>query len=516
MIKPIRPLLLLLYVAVILAIALFLLPSEFRIANLLSVRSFSVKSLFEKPQDSYADISKITGQLSEADSVIAEPVAPTIANEKIDTQKTVLDTVKAVQIPVESKYRLQFAEDDSTALNKFFMALRELSSTQLVRVLHYGDSQIEGDRISSYLRNRLQQRFGGCGVGMVPLLDVVGSRMSIAQYSDPEWQKLFAYSNGFKKSQVDSYGVMGAAFKYGESAKAFRESYFPMKIDTIRDTAQHAIYVPRKVPGALVSYAELRRGYPHDKQAQVIKLLYRNPQAPFQVAFQENFDSLEKVRIDTSSQFKVYTHRLKKDFDKLTLTFSGPSPELYAASLDCDRGVAIDNIPFRGSSGTDFTRMNSAVLGTQIKALNVRLIILQFGVNIVPYVQKDYSYYEHALYNQLKLFKQLAPDAALLVIGVSDMSRRESSAYVSYPNIEAIRDAQRKAAFRAGAAFWDTYVAMGGKNSMPSWAFAKPALAKQDFIHFTPKGAMIISEMLYKALINEYEKYRTAASAVVQ
>jgi lysophospholipase L1-like esterase len=515
MIKPLRPLLLLLYVAVFLAIALVLLPSEFRITDTLSFRSFSIKSLFEKPQDSYADISGITSQFSTADSAIAQP--PVIANEKIDTQKTVLDTVRAVSLPVESKYRLQFPEGDSTVLNKFFMALREQSSTQLIRVLHYGDSQIEGDRISSYLRNRLQQRFGGCGVGLVPLLDVVGSRMSIAQYSDPEWQKLFAYSNGFKKTQVDSYGVMGAAFRYSAPAKSVKESYFAMKIDTIRDTSQHAIYVPRKRPGVLVSYAELRRGYPRDKQAQVIKLLYRNPEAPFQVAFQENFDSLQQVRIDTSSQFKVYTHRLRKDFDKLTLTFNGsPGPELYAASFDCDKGVAVDNIPFRGSSGTDFTRMNAEVLGTQIKALNVRMVILQFGVNIVPYVQKDYSYYEQALYRQLKLFKELAPEASILVIGVSDMSRREGGSYVSYPNIEAIRDAQRKAAFRAGCAFWDTFVAMGGKNSMPSWAFAKPALAKQDFIHFTPKGAMIISEMLYKALINEYEKYRAKATVAVQ
>ncbi len=515
MIKPLRPLLLLIYIAVFLALAITFLPSEIRINDTLTLRSFSIKSLFEKPQDSYADISAITNQFSTADSVITKPSS--IAVEKIDTQKTVLDTIRTLNLPVESKYRLQFPEEDSTVLNKFFLALREVSSTQLIRVLHYGDSQIEGDRISSYLRNRLQQRFGGCGVGLVPLLDVVGSRMSIAQYSDPEWQKLFVYSNGFKKSQIDSYGVMGAAFKYSAPAKAAQQGYFAMKIDTIRDTSQHAIYVQRTGPGVMVSYAGLKRGYPKDKQAQVVKLLYRNPQAPFQVTFQENFDSTQRVTIDTTSQFRVFAHRLRKDFDKLTLTFSGSgSPELYAASLDCDKGIAIDNIPFRGSSGVDFTRMNPAVFGTQIKALNVRMVILQFGVNIVPYAQKDYSYYEQALYRQLRLFKELAPDASILVIGVSDMSRREGSSYVSYPNIEKIRDAQRNAAFKAGCAFWDTYVAMGGKNSMPSWAFAKPALAKQDFIHFTPKGAMIISEMLYKALINEYEKYRAAASAVVQ
>jgi lysophospholipase L1-like esterase len=514
MIKPLRPLLLLLYVAVLLSIVLALLPKEIRLNDRLTLRSFSVRSLFEKSGDNDADISKITSKFTPPDSVlIADDVsAPTV---KADTQKTVLDTVKAVSLPIEEAYRLQFAEGDSAALRKFFVALREQSGSQLVRVLHYGDSQIEGDRISSYLRNRLQQRFGGCGVGLVPLLDVVGSRLSIAQYSDPEWQKLFVYSNGYKKSQVDSYGVMGAAYRYNAPTRNFRNEFFAMKIDTIRDTAQHAVYVKRDEPGVLVSYAELRRGYPRDKQAQLVKLLYRNPQAPFRVSIRESYDSTFRTQVDTSSRFKIFSHRLRKDFDRLTLTFGGsPSPEIYAAALDCDRGVAVDNIPFRGSSGIDFTRMNPEVLGEQIRALNVRLIVLQFGVNVVPYVQNDYSWYEQSLYAQLRLLQKLAPDASFLVIGVSDMSRREGGGHVSYPNIEKIRDAQRRAAFRAGGAFWDTYVAMGGKNSMPSWVKARPALAKEDYIHFTPKGAMIISEMLYKALVNEYEKYR--AGVVVQ
>jgi len=509
MIKPLRPLLLLLYVAVFLALALTFLPSEFRISDTITLRSFSVRSLFEKPQDSYADISAITSQFSTADSVAQQPKVSPV--ERTDTQKAALDTLSALNLPVESQYRLQFPEGDSTVLNNFFTALRELSANQLIRVLHYGDSQIEGDRISSYLRNKLQQRFGGCGVGLVPLLDAVGSRISMAQYSDPEWKKLFVYSNGYKKSQANSYGVMGAVYRYSSPAKAFRESRSAMH-DTLRDSAQHRVYTPRKRPGVVVSYTELERGYPLDKQAQTVKLLYRNPQGPFQIAIRENRDSTYWTQVDTTSQFRIFTHRLKRDFNKLTLTFSGsPSPDLYAAALDCEKGVAVDNIPFRGSSGIDFTRMNRALLGIQIRALNVKMIILQFGVNVVPYEQKDYSFYEQGLYRQLKLFKEMAPNVSILVIGVSDMSRREGNSYVSYGNIEKIRDAQRKAAFQAGCAFWDTYTAMGGKNSMPSWVFAKPALAKHDFTHFTPKGAMIISEMVYKALIHEYEKFRAAS-----
>ena len=51
------------------------------------------------------------------------------------------------------------------------------------------------------------------------------------------------------------------------------------------------------------------------------------------------------------------------------------------------------------------------------------------------------------------------------------------------------------------------YKAMGGMNSMPSWVTADPPLAGADYTHFTPRGAQIISEFFYKALIIEYETY---------
>jgi len=50
---------------------------------------------------------------------------------------------------------------------------------------------------------------------------------------------------------------------------------------------------------------------------------------------------------------------------------------------------------------------------------------------------------------------------------------------------------------------------MGGKNSMPSWVFAKPALANKDFTHFTYRGATLVAEMLYKSIMSEYEKFNT-------
>ena len=69
--------------------------------------------------------------------------------------------------------RIQFPEGDPAVLHSFFEMLASKSSEEKVRVLHYGDSQIEGDRISGYVRNELQNRFGGKGPGLLPAFEVI-------------------------------------------------------------------------------------------------------------------------------------------------------------------------------------------------------------------------------------------------------------------------------------------------------------------------------------------------------
>jgi lysophospholipase L1-like esterase len=189
---------------------------------------------------------------------------------------------------------------------------------------------------------------------------------------------------------------------------------------------------------------------------------------------------------------------------KLDFSFTDPYiPVVYATALDCKKGIQVDNISMRGSSGTDFHRMDIERYAAMAKALNVRMLILQYGVNVVPYVRSDYNFYERQFYKELMLLRR-ALNVPILVIGVSDMSTKGEGRYISYPNVESIRDAQRNAAFQAGCAYWDLYEAMGGKNSMPTWVNAQPSLAEKDYTHFSARGARLIGQMISNALLREY------------
>ena len=71
----------------------------------------------------------------------------------------------------ENPDRIYLPDDDYTFFDPVFRAFeRARQEGRTVRVVHYGDSQIELDRISSNLREALQTRFGGRGTGMFPAL----------------------------------------------------------------------------------------------------------------------------------------------------------------------------------------------------------------------------------------------------------------------------------------------------------------------------------------------------------
>ena len=194
--------------------------------------------------------------------------------------------------------------------------------------------------------------------------------------------------------------------------------------------------------------------------------------------------------------------------EQLTFQFkSACSPDFYGIALDDDWGLSVDNVPLRGSAGLVFSKIDGDLLKQMYDSLNVRLLFLQFGGNVVPYLTENFSYYEKLLYRELTRLKSLVPGLQIIVIGPADMSLREKDKFVSYPNLENIRDAMRNAAFRADCAFWDMYSAMGGRNSMPSWVYAQPSLASSDFVHFNERGARVLAEMFYNAFIYDYNDY---------
>ncbi|NNJ55935.1 MAG: hypothetical protein HKP14_07375 [Bacteroidia bacterium] len=178
-------------------------------------------------------------------------------------------------------------------------------------------------------------------------------------------------------------------------------------------------------------------------------------------------------------------------------------PDIYGLAVDGNTGVAVDNFAMRVSSAIGFDKMDKSIYHQQLNDLNVRCIILQYGINVVPTIRSDYGYYKNILVKQLNSIKSAYPGVSIIVIGPSDMSRNSGGKYISYNNIPLINNAMNQAAFETGCAFWDLYAAMGGENSMSAWV--KKGLAQKDYTHFSFKGAKYVGEMLFEAILEQVQ-----------
>ncbi len=448
----------------------------------------------------------------------------------------------AIKMPELNK-RIQYKSGSSGGLTHFFKALYALENgdNQLFRILHYGDSQLEGDRISDYLRNKLQLRFGGSGPGIILPIDVSRSRVSIRQSESSDWRKYAIY--GKRRQPQGIYGIGGASFVYtgtvavkvGEDTIITKvyDSLVPQKTikplllgdtglkvkkkDTVSqeiamvpfdsakftwDTLIKNRYVSKVTESSWLRFRCAEKSYPKVRTFNKVDLLYTSADTT-RLSIEIDGQFMQKVLYPSSNAKKItlYDGLVSQE---VKLNFSGPSPIVLGVFLDGNKGIAVDNFPMRGSSGTGYEIIKSSLLSQQLRMNNVRLIVMQYGINVVPNPTSNYGFYERLFLSQLKAIKRAAPDVDILVIGPSDMSRKVGGEYVSYPNITKIRDAMRNAAFATDCAFWDLYETMGGENSMVSWVQNDPSLASKDFTHFNARGARHVGEMLYDALLSEY------------
>ena len=380
----------------------------------------------------------------------------------------------------ENPDRIYLPADDYSYLDPFFRRM-ELARRQgrTVRVIHYGDSQIEMDRISQDLREALQGRFGGTGTGLFPALGNVPSA-SISRNA----------SGGFTHFTM-----------YGDSTtqRAGHNRYGPM--------AQ----VVKLVGGGTVSLRGTRNKNAREgvKTFESVRVLYGRPSKDFKVQLQS--DTLKpKAAVESClSGTTLVTWHFGRPVEKAVLRFQGDA-EIYAIGADGESGVAVDNVPLRGCSGTIFTRISQPLLQESFDLLDTRLIILQFGGNYMPVATNTrvIERYQQQIAEQIQYFHDAAPEARILFIGPSDMGKSVNGRVVTWPRLPELVDSLKATVLRNDAAYWDLFRMMGGENSMAQWVRHNPAYAGPDYIHFTPAGAQKVGDALSATLLGYYDFYQ--------
>lgn len=364
--------------------------------------------------------------------------------------------------------RFYMPNNDVTYMDKFFKAL-DGANQNLVRIMHYGDSQLECDRISCDLRDQFQKQFGGMGVGLIPVEQTIATYTLSQRTSPSGLSRGLVYGPKDNRASHNRYGVMGQVTRIGGTVRVNVEG-----LSKKYPTSASFTRVSVSAKGGSYSVSSSGSSYP----------------------LKSNGKSMYSVTMPTSTE-------------KATIVLNGGA-EVYGIMLDGTTGVAVDNIPMRGCSGTIFTSIDTASMSPYFKQENVKLIILQYGGNSVPYLtnEKKIAHYKKQLKTQIEVFKKLEPSACILFIGPADMATKKGGKMSSYSQMQDVVNALREAAIESGVAFWDMYSSMGGRNSIVKWVNSNPPLAGKDHIHFTPKGAKEISEILFNTFQLYYKFYR--------
>ena len=437
-----------------------------------------------------AGVSPLEEDGSSADSLVVKN-----PKEQIEPAK---DTVRKHTTAYVVRRSLQLPVNNPNALRTLLHGLKNESKTKVVRILHYGDSQLEGDRITDYFRNKMQRRFGGKGPGiLLPNEPAASARISAYVSCSNNINKRAIYVNG-SKAPDGKYGIGGAVFEISGDNNHFKE----WRVADTDSNQRIPVFSGETQANAYIQVKNGYYGYSLARKYDKTTLLYECDEH-FIVNVRR--DSLVKDYVLLPSK-GLATYKWDQGAEKkLKLSFTnGKFPKIYGLALDGDKGVAVDNFAMRGSSAVGFDKMDHQLYSKQLNEMNVCAIFLQYGINVVPHVKSDYNYYKNILIKQLKSIKAAHPGVSIVVIGPSDMSRNNGGNMVSYSNIPLIRDAMKEAAFETGCCFWDLYEAMGGENSMSAWV--SKGLAQKDYTHFSYKGAKYVGEMLFNAIMEQVER----------
>jgi len=372
----------------------------------------------------------------------------------------------------EANHGYLFDFSDSQDLSATLRNMAD-SNTGQVRIMYYGDSQLEGDRITCRLREELRKPGGGTGPGLLSMSPLVAyTRTSYVKSSD-NWKSYdyLDYRNGLighrKLGPLMSLSRFTAPYERNAEPTS---AWFSVEPSVFADTLSSV-------------YNSFRLFYGNLKDTLGIEIYTGEELIKKDVLLPTNRESEYSADLGYTGYMKV--------------VFKGrSSPDFYGFSLESDEGVIVDNIPRRASAGFEYAMISRDNLSELYGMLDPDVIILHYGLNVVLSVRSSFKYYEDGIYQQLVSLKQICPDAVIMVVGITDMAHKVDGVYQSYNTIPLIRDAQKNAAQRAGVLFWDAWQAMGGKNSIIEWSRNDPALAANDLTHLTYDGGDTLAEIM--------------------
>lgn len=400
--------------------------------------------------------------------------------------------VDSILLPVSDSGVKQYAP-----LQDFFAALDSLRAGKdtVVTIVQLGDSHIQAGHYSGRMMRLLQQQFGNAGRG---------------------WIAPFKLS---KSNEPDDYFISSVAKEWvaGRCIQNNRKTPIGpggIGIQSVSPSINFDISMaPNNGAGYSFNQAVIYRGeksmpmLPAGKLKDSVRTtLSTTSCAPGVIA--------DTFRISClADTLQLHSTRRKQGTDNL-LPASSFKNVYYGFNLTNGQpGILYHSVGVNGAMYVNYTDENYV---RQLALLNPSLLIISLGTNETFGRRFTRGEFAGQIEAFISLVKKQMPHTAILLTTPPECYKRvtvnKKRTYVRNENTERAAKAITEIAHREDLACWDLFAATGGKSSSAKWH--KAGLMGRDRVHFTKEGYQEQGLLLYRALMQTYNRYITGNNDV--
>ncbi len=361
---------------------------------------------------------------------------------------------------IDSSLITDYAADTSANMVAFYKKLEGLKHKKgKVRIAYFGDSFIEADYVTSELRSRLQQAYGGSGVGFVPVQSIVADSYESIHFNKNNSWNDYNFRSNPKNAAV---GLSGHVFYSNGNA-----------------------------------WCEFGAG--NSKFADVY--LYTGKAQDTNTAVTIDKDGVKnEVTVNNGAYVNQTVLNNGGAIKKFRLNCANTNLPVYGISIEDSTGVYVDNYGFRGNTGLLGLQIAPAVIEGFKKYFNYDLVIVHYGLNALVHNDTNFEWFDRGITKLVQKIKSSYPGIPILLVSTSDIAYNDQGQYITDPAVPLLVQTQNETAKKNKVAFWNLYFAMGGPNTMANWAEADTALAYKDYMHVNERGADKIAGIFFNTL----------------
>lgn len=349
----------------------------------------------------------------------------------------------------------QFITLERPAHLKAFLNTEVLNQKESFRIIHFGDSHIQGDRITGEIRTQLREIQPIVSSGIIfpySLCGSVGPRGTQNKVTGS-----FTYASQLKNPTGKPIGLMGYELSLKKNASLslqFTENFTGVKSKTI-------------------------------------SLWVQSDSDTTHLAMDSTFSLVQRLKINDN----VYWYTFESLMVPSVISFKALVPlSFWGMEFELKNGIIYQQSGVVGAQFTHLIQHQTSVIA-QLKSLKPDLLFFSYGTN-EAYSSQDSNAYEQQVVAFLSALRTSLPSTGIVVFNAPDTRSNGRTPKNQTP----INHALQRSASRVEVSFFDLHASMGGWGSLYDWN--KKGRVLNDLLHFNQAGASLLGKLMAQGMFD--------------